>query len=121
MCRNIRPLFNFEPPANEEEVRAAKRAYGWPEERRFYVPEEVLAHFRQGIGARGRRLREAWEAAFAQYKGKYPELARQLELMAARELPEGWDRDLPRFDADAKGLASRASSGVISAMGAGSR
>jgi transketolase len=97
----------------EDEVRLTKQAYGWPEDEHFLVPEEVLAHFRDGIGRRGRELREAWEATLAQYKAKHPELAEQLELIERRELPAGWDADIEAFPADAKGMASRASSGKV--------
>ncbi|NLY01279.1 MAG: transketolase [Rhodopirellula sp.] len=100
-------------PLGEDEVRAAKKTYGWPESEHFLVPEEVRNHFRQGIGQRGRRLREAWQNQYADYRKQYPELARQLDFMNERELPEGWDRDIPCFDADAKGTASRASSGKV--------
>ena len=78
-------------PLGADEVRLAKAAYGWPEEEQFLVPEEVPAHFRAGIGTRGRQLREAWEAKFDRYAQKYPELAEQLDLMGRRELPDGWD------------------------------
>ena len=100
-------------PLGEEEVRQAKRAYGWPEDQRFLVPEEVKADFREGIGSRGRRLREAWEAKFAEYRKRYPELAEQIDLMHGRKLPEGWDADIQEFDVDGKGMASRASSGNV--------
>ena len=100
-------------PLGEEEVRQAKKAYGWPEDERFLVPEEVKADFREGIGSRGRRLREAWEAKFAEYRKRYPELAEQIDLMHGRKLPEGWDADIQEFDADGKGMASRASSAKV--------
>lgn len=77
-------------PLGEEEVRQAKMAYDWPEDKRFLVPEEVKADFREGIGSRGRRLRVAWEAKFAEYRKRYPELAEQIDLMHGRKLPEGW-------------------------------
>jgi len=100
-------------PLGEEEVRLAKQAYGWPEDEHFRVPDEVVAHFREGIGARGRRLREAWEAKFAEYRSKHPELAAELDRIHGGKLPEGWDADVPQFEADAKGMASRASSGKV--------
>jgi transketolase len=96
-----------------EEVRLAKAAYGWPEDQHFYVPEEVRAYFREGIGSRGRQLRQSWEATFAQYRAQYPELAEQLERLWRRELPQGWDADIQTFPADAKGMASRVSSGRV--------
>jgi transketolase len=97
----------------EDEVRLTKRNYGWPENAKFLVPDGVLQNFADGIGKRGKELRDAWEAAFALYKKDYPDLANQLELMQRRELPSGWDKDLPTFPADAKGLASRDSSAKV--------
>jgi transketolase len=97
----------------EDEVRLTKKVYGWPEDEHFLVPGEVPTHFREGIGRRGRQLREAWEAKFAEYKTQYPELAQQIELIARRELPQGWDAEIQQFPADAKGMASRASSGKV--------
>ena len=100
-------------PLGEEEVRLAKRAYGWPENERFLVPEEVTAHFRDGIGTRGRQLREAWEAKFSEYRQKHPELAAELDMIRTGKLPEGWNADIEAFEADEKGMASRASSGRV--------
>jgi len=100
-------------PLGEDEVRLAKRAYGWPEDAKFLVPEGVYAHFGRGFGARGRALREAWFARFAQYREVHPELADQLYRMQHRELPEGWDRGLPEFAPDAKGLAGRDASAKV--------
>ncbi|MDN5863774.1 MAG: transketolase [Gammaproteobacteria bacterium] len=100
-------------PLGPEGVKAAKRFYGWPEDARFLVPEGVYEHFAEGIGARGRKLREAWEAAFEEYRAAYPELAEEIERMQRRELPRGWDADLPEFPADENGIASRSSSGEV--------
>jgi transketolase len=100
-------------PLGEDEVRATKRAYGWPEDAQFLVPEGVHEHFAGGVGARGREVRERWEAGFADYRREYPELADHLERMQRRELPEGWDRDISEFPPDAKGLATRESSGQV--------
>jgi len=97
----------------EDEVRLTKKVYGWPEDAHFLVPDEVLAHFRDCVGRRGRQLREAWEEQFARYKTKYPDLAEQLELIERRELPKGWDADIQEFAADPKGMASRVSSGKV--------
>lgn len=97
----------------EDEVRAAKRFYGWPEDAKFLVPGEVLEDFKQGVGKRGREAREKWAAAFDAYKSKYPDLAREYELMRRRELPAGWDKNLPSFPADAKGMATRDSGGKV--------
>jgi transketolase len=100
-------------PLGDEEVRLAKRNYGWPEDKKFYVPDGVYDHFRQGIGKRGKDLRDAWFAQIAEYRKQYPELAEELFRMQHRQLPEGWDRDLPEFPADPKGLATRESSAKV--------
>src|SRR6266540_4038107 len=98
-------------PLGEEEVRLAKRSYGWPEDAQFLIPDGVVEHFAAGVGARGRALREEWEQLFERYRAEHPELAEHLERMQRRELPEGWDRDIPSFGADEKGVATRAASG----------
>jgi transketolase len=100
-------------PLGEEEVRLCKRAYGWPDDARFLVPEGVYEHFDDGIGARGRKDRREWTELFEAYRSKYPELAAEIELMQRRELPDGWDRHLPVFPADAKGIAGREASGKV--------
>jgi transketolase len=100
-------------PLGEEEIRAAKRFYGWPEDEHFLVPVEVYKNFSDGVGARGKAARDAWMELFESYRGEFPELADQLYLMQHRRLPEGWDADIPEFPADAKGLASRDSSGKV--------
>ena len=100
-------------PLGDEEIRLTKAAYGWPENEKFLVPAEVVSHFRDGIGTRGPKLFAEWKAKFAKYKGQYAELAAELECIERRELPKGWDADIQAFPADAKGLASRASSGKV--------
>ena len=100
-------------PLGEDEIRLAKRNYGWPEDARFLVPPEVPGNFRNGIGKRGKELRTAWDALLEKYKKDYPELAEHLRLMQHRELPQGWDKDLPTFPADPKGLATRESSAKV--------
>ena len=97
-------------PLGEEEIRLTKQAYGWPADAKFLVPDEVRAHFQQGIGQRGRTLRGAWMTAFEQYKRQHPQLADHLYRMQHRQLPEGWDKDLPAFPADPRGVAGRDSS-----------
>src|SRR5437870_552360 len=94
-------------PLGDDEVRLCKRSYGWPEDAKFLVPDGVYEHFAAGIGARGADARRQWTVLFATYRSKYPELANQVELMQRRELPAGWDRDLPVFPADPKGVAGR--------------
>jgi len=100
-------------PLGEEEVRLAKRNYGWPEDKKFYVPEGVYDHFRHGMGKRGKKLRDEWFARVAEYRKKYPELAEELYRMQHRQLPDGWALDLPGFPADPKGLATRESSAKV--------
>jgi transketolase len=100
-------------PLGEDEVRLAKRAYGWPEDAKFLVPDEVRAHFAAGIGVRGAQARARWNDLFAAYRKKYPDLATEIDQMQRRELPAGWDRDLPIFPADPKGIAGREASGKV--------
>jgi len=100
-------------PLGEEEVRLTKRGYGWPEDAKFLVPDAVRAHFAAGIGARGAQARGRWTELFAAYRSKYPQLATEIDLMQRRELPAGWDRGLPVFPADPKGIAGRDASGKV--------
>lgn len=100
-------------PLGEDEIRLTKRNYGWPEEAKFLVPEEVYTIFEEGIGKRGHTMREAWIELFDRYKQQYPELADHLYKMQHRQLPDGWDRDLKEFSADPTGLATRDSSGQV--------
>jgi transketolase len=100
-------------PLGEEEVRLTKKFYGWPEDAKFLVPEGVREHFKQGVGKHGYDARAQWSKMFDGYRQKYPELAEQLHHMQRRELPDGWDKNLPTFPADAKGVATRESSGKV--------
>jgi len=100
-------------PLGEDEIRATKRNYGWPEDAKFLIPDGVYQRFQEGVGQRGHAAREAWLKNFREYKAKFPELADQLYRMQHRQLPEGWDKNLPEFPADAKGLATRDSSGKV--------
>ncbi len=100
-------------PLGEEEIRLAKRSYGWPEDAKFLVPEGVYARFQDGLGRRGRGTHEAWTTLFNSYRSEYPDLADRMERMHTGALPDGWDADLPVFAADAKGLATRDSSGKV--------
>jgi len=104
-------------PLGDEEIRLTKRNYGWPEDAKFLVPDGVPAHFQQGIGVRGAELRNAWMARFSEYQAQYPELADHLYKMQHRQLPEAWDKGLPTFPPDEKGLAGReASAKVLNAV-----
>jgi len=100
-------------PLGEEEVRLTKRDYGWPEDAKFLVPNGVYENFAAGIGARGAEARRQWTELFAAYRAKYPELATEIDQMQRRELPAGWDRNLPVFPADPKGMAGREASGKV--------
>jgi transketolase len=98
-------------PLGDEEVRLAKRFYGWPEDAKFLVPDAVYERFAAGLGARGASLRREWTGLLEAYGAQYPEFANEIELMQRRELPEGWDHNLPVFPPDAKGIAGRDASG----------
>lgn len=100
-------------PLGADEVRATKRAYGWPEDAQFFVPEGVREHFAAGISAQGASAHHAWTALFADYRAQYPELAIEIDQMQRRELPAGWDRNLPVFPEDPKGMAGREISGKV--------
>jgi len=104
-------------PLGEEEVRLTKRAYGWPEDSTFLVPDGVREHFAAGIGQRGAEARGRWEKLFASYRAQFPDLAVEIDQMQRRELPAGWDRNLPSFASDPKGIAGRdASSQVLNQL-----
>lgn len=100
-------------PLGEEEIAGAKKAYHWPWTDAFHVPEGVLEHFQEGLGKRGATARAEWHALFDRYTSEYPKEAAELRAIFERRLPEGWDKDIPKWDADAKGIASRASSGKV--------
>jgi len=100
-------------PLGDEEIAGTKKNYGWPEDKKFYVPDGVLEHFQKGIGARGAKLSSEWNELFAAYKKEYPELAAELEQIENHALPIGWDKEIPTYETNAKGVASRESSGKI--------
>lgn len=100
-------------PLGEEEVKLVKKFYGWPTDAKFLVPDGVREHFRDTIGKRGEELRARWTRVFAEYSNKFPELSKRLSQMQHHELPAGWDEGAPTFPADAKGLATRESSGKV--------
>ena len=100
-------------PLGVEEVKLTKRAYGWPEDAQFLVPDGVREHFAAGIGARGAHARRAWNELFGKYRTAHPSLATEVDQMQKRVLPDGWDRNLPAFPADAKGVAGRDASGQV--------
>jgi transketolase len=100
-------------PLGDAEVKLVKRAYGWPEDAKFLVPDGVMAHFHAGIGRRSAELHRAWNASFQQYAQQYPELAAEIGQMQRRDLPEGWAKNLPVFPPDSKGVAGRDASAKI--------
>ncbi|MBV9669776.1 MAG: transketolase, partial [Acidobacteriales bacterium] len=100
-------------PLGEDEVQLCKRIYGWPENAKFLVPQGVYEHFQDGVCARGRKSRQTWTKLFEEYRAEYPALAHEIDLMQRRELPGGWDNDLPTFTADANGIAGREASGKV--------
>ena len=100
-------------PLGEEEIRATKRRYGWPEDAKFLVPPEVREDFKAKLGARGAKLRGEWMALFSAYEKAYPELAAETLAIQHREPPKGWDAEIPTFPPDPKGIAGRDSSGKV--------
>ena len=100
-------------PLGDEEIRLTKRRYGWPEDAKFLVPDGVYEHFTAGVGARGAEAHSQWSELFSRYRSNFPELANQIDQMQRRELPAAWDRNLPVFPADPKGIAGRDASGKV--------
>ncbi len=100
-------------PLGEEVIKATKKFYGWPENEKFLVPNGVRENFTEKLGSRGQKLNRAWKELYSAYKENHPGLTRELELIEKRELPEGWDKDLPEFKADPKALPTRESSGLV--------
>ncbi|HYF49546.1 MAG TPA: transketolase, partial [Planctomycetota bacterium] len=100
-------------PLGEDEIKGTKRNYGWPEDKKFYVPDGVYDHFKKGMGKRSQEAHAAWSKLFSDYKAKFPDLADQIDKIQRRELPAGWDKDIPVFPADPKGAAGREASGKV--------
>ena len=100
-------------PLGAEEVKATKKFYGWPEDAQFLVPDGVLEDFQNGIGKRGRELTSKWNDLFGKYGQQFPDLADNISRMQKRDLPDGWDKNIPTFPADPKGVATRESSGKV--------
>ena len=99
-------------PLGSDAVRKTKQALGWPTEPDFLIPDEALAHLRLAVD-RGADADAAWTRSLDAYAGMFPELAKELGCRLRNELPPGWDVDIPVFDADAKGLATRDASGKV--------
>ena len=100
-------------PLGEDEIKLTKKFYGWPEDAKFLVPDGVRENFAAGVGKRGKQARDAWMKLFDAYRAKFPDMAERILQMQHRELPKGWDKDMPVFPADAKGIASRDSSAKV--------
>jgi transketolase len=100
-------------PLGADEVKLVKKFYGWPEDAKFLVPDGVYDCFKQGVGKRGAELHSGWVKKFTEYSKQFPELGAELNDIQGRRLPSGWDKSLPSFPADAKGVASRESSGKV--------
>ncbi len=100
-------------PLGDAEIKLTKEVYGWPSEEKFLVPDEVREHFANNLGNRGRESYAAWQEKFAAYKKQHPELAAELEAIWAGKMPKGWEQGIPTFPADAKGMATRVSSGKV--------
>lgn len=100
-------------PLGESEIVLAKQFYGWPEDEKFRVPDDVVTHFAERAGRRGNELFDEWEVQWNEYQQKYPEQAAELKLIWAGELPKGWDADIPVFEAGGKPMATRSSSGKV--------
>jgi transketolase len=99
-------------PLGVEEVRLTKQKLGWPVEPPFYIPGDARDHFREAI-ARGKLAEENWRDKFSAYAQSFPDLAKAFEQVIRGELPNGWDRDIPIFPADAKGIATRVAAGKV--------
>ncbi len=93
-------------PLGEDEIKAAKKNYGWDPEKKFFVPDEVKQYASEMI-SKGEREEAEWNKKFAEYANAFPDLAKEFKMIQNRELPPGWDSEIPTFPADAKGLAGR--------------
>ena len=100
-------------PLGEDEIIGAKKHYGWDPSKKFFIPDSVRTHLTERCQSRGRILRGEWQAGFDAYAREHPDLAEQWRIMQRGQLPSDWDKDVPAFEADAKGLATRASSGKV--------
>ena len=99
-------------PLGEEEVRLTKEAYGWPPDKEFYVPDEVLAHYREAVD-RGKEWQAEWEERLKAYAAAEPELGAELQRRFAGRLPDGWDKDVPKFHVDDGMMATRKTSAKV--------
>lgn len=109
--RQDTPKAHGEPPGDEE-LNGAKDKLGWPHEPRFFIPDEVEEFF-MGAVEKGVEAEEEWQKKFEKYRTAFPELASELERILANKLPDNWDKDLPTFPADSKGIATRAANSQV--------
>jgi transketolase len=100
-------------PLGDEEIKLTKQFYGWPENEKFHVPEQAKKYFADTMGKKGAEASAAWAKLYADYKSKYPKEAAEVQSIIDKTLPSGWDNGLKPFPADAKGLATRVSSGKV--------
>ena len=99
-------------PLGEAEIKLAKKFYGWPEDEKFYVPEQVLTHMNEVVD-KGKKIQSEWIEKFNEYKKLFPELAKQLEMSLKSDLPVRWDKDIPAFNPDDGAIATRDASNKI--------
>lgn len=100
-------------PLGDDEIKLTKKAYGWPEDEKFLVPDAAKQAFADTMGKRGAESSAKWTAAMAQYTKAFPKEAAEIQCIVTGELPSGWDAGLKPFAADPKGLATRVSSGKV--------
>ncbi len=100
-------------PLGSEEVRETKRFYGWPEDAEFLVPDGVRERFAECLGKRGAELHAGWEERLNRLANEDPELAAEVEAIQRRQLPLGWDAEIPSFEPDRKGIATRKASNQV--------
>lgn len=105
-------------PLGEEEIQATKEVYGWDRDAKFKVPEEVLTHFADSLGKRGAEARAAYEKSLGDYKAKHAAEAAEIELIANKELPDGWEDSLPVFSTEEKSATRVTSGKVLNAVAA---
>jgi len=100
-------------PLGEDEIRLAKKSYGWDENSSFEVPEQARTRLRDALHSRSDNDYQAWNSTLEQLQGSEPALAAELKAMREGKMPAGWDAKLPSFETDAKGIATRASGGKV--------
>jgi transketolase len=99
-------------PLGPEEIQRTKENLGWPQEPSFLIPDDALTHFRQAIEV-GQKLENRWQQAFEIYQTEFKEASEELSRWLNSQLPDGWEKDIPQFDPDEKGMATRVASGKV--------